>query len=124
MTVKECYDSLEADFSDIMNRLGSEETVRYFVVKFLSDGSFSDLRAALADGDMKRAFLAAHTLKGVAQNLGFTRLGDAASDMTEALRPLRAEPEGDARRKDAPVAVFRRVENEYARVAAAIRQIK
>ena len=124
MTVKECYDSLEADFSDMMNRLGSEETVRYFAVKFLSDGSFSDLRAALAAGDMKRAFLAAHTLKGVAQNLGFTRLGAAASDMTEALRPLRAEPEGDARRKDTPVAAFRRVENEYARVAAAIRQIK
>ena len=124
MTVRECYASMGADYEDVLNRLASEETVRYFAVKFLSDGSFSDLRAALASGDMKRAFLAAHTLKGIAQNLGFTRLGDAASVMTEDLRPLQAEPEGDARRKDAPVAAFRRVENEYARVAAAIRQIK
>lgn len=40
----------------------------------------------MAAGDAKEAFVAAHTLKGVSQNLGFDNLYEPAVVVTEALR--------------------------------------
>ena len=37
------------------------------------------LEAAMSAGDVQRAFRAAHTLKGLAANLGLVQLGQAAS---------------------------------------------
>ncbi len=42
-----------------------------FALKFLDDESMDKLEAAMAVGDAEEAFMAAHTLKGVSQNLGF-----------------------------------------------------
>ena len=40
----------------------------------------------MSAGDARRAFRAAHTLKGLAANLGLVQLWQAASALTEALR--------------------------------------
>lgn len=53
---------------------------------FLKDPSFAALDAALASGDYAAAFDAAHTLKGVAGNLGLTPLYDAVCSLVEPLR--------------------------------------
>ena len=50
------------------------------------DENLRKLGAALADGDLERAFLAAHTLKGVSRDLGFTPLFEAAAALSDALR--------------------------------------
>lgn len=60
--------------------------LRKFVGKYLADPTFGNLESAAAVQDWKGAFLAAHTLKGVAQNLGFDKLQRSASELTEALR--------------------------------------
>ncbi len=86
MTVQECYAALGGDYDDVMRRFRTEEKVRKFALMFLRDTSYSDLCAALAQGDAETAFRAAHTLKGVGQNLGFTALYQAASELTELLR--------------------------------------
>ena len=52
----------------------------------LSDGSFDRLSAAVAAGDGKAAFEAAHSLKGVLGNLSLTPLLEPASAITELLR--------------------------------------
>ena len=44
--------------------------VRRFALKFLQDDSFPNLKKALEAQDAPTAFRAAHTLKGVCQNLG------------------------------------------------------
>ena len=44
------------------------------------------LVAAIAAGDANGAFMSAHTLKGVSQNLGFDNLYEPAVAVTEALR--------------------------------------
>ena len=41
MTIEECYKNAGADYADVSRRLGSEETARYFALKFLNDGTFS-----------------------------------------------------------------------------------
>ena len=58
---------------------------------FLEDPGFHQLEDALARRDASAAFDAAHTLKGVAGNLGLTALYTALSALVEALRREQAE---------------------------------
>ena len=86
MDVKDIYEKTGGDYRDVVKRMGSEARVEHFVVRFLSDGSMRELDSAFGAGDIKRAFRSAHTLKGVALNLGFTELGKNAAALTEILR--------------------------------------
>lgn len=86
MTLKECYVSLNGDYDEVMGRLRSERLVQKFVLKFLNDGSYRLLLDSLAAGDRDEAFRAAHTIKGVCANLGFTSLLGSSEKLTEALR--------------------------------------
>ena len=49
MTVKECYESMEADFEGVIGRMGSEEMVKRFALKFLDDPSYSNLEKAIQE---------------------------------------------------------------------------
>lgn len=86
MSLKDCYRALEGDYEEVVGRLRSERMIQKFVLKFLNDGSFDTLCAALKDGNTEEAFRAAHTIKGVCQNLSFTKLGRSSNELTEALR--------------------------------------
>ena len=88
MDIRECYEALHGDFDQACARLMNERMVTRFVLKVPSDPSMQQLRDAVTAGDNERAFRAAHTLKGVAGNLAFTALYQAASNLTEQLRPL------------------------------------
>lgn len=86
MTVKECYEQMGADYEGVLGRLRSEVRIKKFAKKFLDDGSFRSLKDNLAQKNGEEAFRAAHTLKGVCQNLGFDNLYKASFDITEKLR--------------------------------------
>ena len=86
MTLKECYEALDGDYEGVVARFRGEALVMRFALRFLEDGSYRLLQDSLAGGDYETAFRAAHTLKGVCQNLGFTRLYESSSALTEALR--------------------------------------
>ncbi len=86
MTIRECYDALGGNYDDVMGRLRSERLVQKFVLKFCSDGSFDLLLRSLEEGNVQEAFRAAHTIKGMCQNLSFTRLERSATAITEVLR--------------------------------------
>ena len=86
MTIQECYTALEGDYEEVLSRLYSEALVKKFVGKFLADQSFQQLEGSLNAEDYDEAFRAAHTLKGVAQNLSFTKLYPSSHEITEALR--------------------------------------
>ena len=85
MTVKEAYEKLGGDYEGIIHRV-SESMILRLISMLLKDTSYSDICAGLEQKDYELAFRGAHTLKGVALNLGLTPLGDKASIMTEALR--------------------------------------
>lgn len=85
-TLKEAYEQMGADYSDVLKRLMNDALVARFAGKFLDDGSFATLKTSLEAGDAEQAFMAAHTLKGVCANLGFTNLYDSVYQITEALR--------------------------------------
>ena len=87
MTIQECYQQLGGDYAQVATRLPSVSLVTRFIGKFLDDGSYAELRRAMAEGRRADAFRAAHTLKGVCANLRFTMLKDSASALTGLLRP-------------------------------------
>lgn len=111
MTIQECYAALEGDYQEVLGRLYSEALVKKFVGKFLADQSFQLLESSLSAHNYEEAFRAAHTLKGVTQNLSFTKLYQSSHEITEALR---------TKEYDLAVQLFPKVEADYAQTAAAI----
>ena len=86
MNLKDCYLKFGGDFDEVLGRLRREQTVRKFVFKFLDDKSFSLFEASMVKKDYSDALRAVHTLKGICQNLSFTRLFESSSLVTNALK--------------------------------------
>lgn len=86
MTLQEFYARVGGDYAATLGRLPSEALVKKFILKYPADPSHDQLCESIAAQDWETAFRAAHTLKGVAQNLGMDRLYQAASTLCEAVR--------------------------------------
>ena len=112
--IQDAYNKVGADFDDVLRRFTSEVLIVRFSEKFLEDGSFEQLGEALRNDDVNVAFLASHTLKGIAQNMGFTGLYESSNALTEELR---AKPADLARAKE----LFAPLEAEYGKTAEALR---
>lgn len=93
MTVKECYQTIEADYEGVISRLLSDERVKKYLLKFLDDGEFHTLCSSLEQRNYQDAFRAVHNLKGLSQNLGISRLQHSSAVLADALR--NGEPEQD-----------------------------
>lgn len=65
---------------------GFEAMYLRFVAMIPDEPSFDKLRSAIDEGDLRAAFEAAHTLKGVTGNLSLTPLYDKVCAVTELLR--------------------------------------
>lgn len=115
MTVKECYEQMQGNYEEVLGRLGSEAMVLKYAKKFLADESCRELTAAMEAKDYAEAFKHVHNLKGVCLNLAFTGLCESSAELCDALRS--GEPVGDVE------GMFSRVEEDYARVIAAIQQL-
>lgn len=73
--------------SEVMERFVNDEAFYLTCLcAFMTDSSFSDLKAALDNHDFKAAFQSAHTLKGVSANLGLKSLYRAICELVEPLR--------------------------------------
>ena len=90
---EDCYRRIGADYQDVLRRLGTEERVRRFLIKFPEDTCYADLRRALTEGNGEEAFRAAHSLKGICMNLGFSSLYRSVNALTEELRSGQIRPE-------------------------------
>ncbi len=111
--VQDAYTTLGTDYNDVLKRLMNEQLIVRFLKTFLDDASFVNLREALDEDDVKAAFMAAHTLKGVCQNLGLSNLFTPINELTELLRTESlegAEP------------LFKEVELEYNKTISVLKQ--
>lgn len=78
--------------------INSEDLYVKFLGKFLNDPSFAEIKPYMEAGDNENALKSTHTLKGVAGNLGLTKLYDIAADMVVKYRagdPAAAEARYD-----------------------------
>jgi len=87
MTVKEFYEKVGANYSEVLERLMNDALVSKFIKKFAEDDSvYKQLESSIAAGDYETAFRASHTLKGVVLNLSLTNLATPLIELTEDLR--------------------------------------
>ena len=114
MTLQEFYAQIGGNYADTVRRLCNESLVMRFVKKYPANPSMDELRTAISQQDWETAFRAVHTLKGVAQNLGFDRLYAVSFPLTEALRG--AKPLTDP-------SLFAAVEAVHNETVAAIAQL-
>lgn len=115
METRECYQEIGSDYDALLSRLGSEAIIRKFAIKFLKDTSYQTLERALAEKNVEEAFRAAHTLKGVCVNLGFDKLYEVSSALTEKLR---------AGELDGSDVLFEKVKEQYAITVSAIEKLQ
>lgn len=116
MSLEAFYESAGGNLADVRARFLTDERIQKFLGYFFQDTSYDDLRSALAAGNSEEAFRAAHTLKGVSRDMGFTDLGEAASTVTEALRPA---PDGASQPTSAADSLIPEVERAYLRIMTA-----
>ena len=114
MELKEVYEKIGGDYDDVVRRLMGEKLVRKFLLKFLDDKSCADLERTLSEGDYKEAFRAAHTLKGVCLNLGFTELYKVSAELTEVLRGRETAGSDE---------LYAQVKEQYTTLTDAIREL-
>ena len=116
MRIEECYQDMGGDYADVSTRLPSPKLIHRFVLKFLEDKSYETLCDAMESGSREASFRAAHTLKGVCANLGFARLQESASALTEILRPE------EAAIPESAFALLEQVRGDYQLTVDAIRR--
>ena len=115
MNLKECYEALGGDYESVLGRLRSDRMITKFCLKFLDDKSCENLVEAVGRKDAETAFRAAHTIKGICQNLSFDRLYESSHAVAECLRSGAWD--------EAAVAMTERVKEDYQVTADAIRQL-
>lgn len=91
----ENYAAIIAELVDVA-KLNKEETLdRFmdnealymkFLVKFLEDATYNNLVASIKADDHGQSQRCAHTLKGLASNLGLNELSGIASEMTDRFK--------------------------------------
>lgn len=115
MKLKEMYDQLESNWEEVVGRFaGNEKLLLKFTKKFQTDLSYSNLCDAVEKEDHDQILLHAHTLKGVALNLGFDCLGKEAA---KVVKDVREEKYGDI------PADFLRTKEEHEKVIQLLSQL-
>ena len=109
--LEKLYSEGDGDYQNVLGRMKTPERVTKFLGFFVKDPTYDTLKTSIDSQDWDSAFRAAHTMKGVASDMGFLKLSKAASDVTEEFRAQRYE-EG--------VALMPEVDELYAKATEAI----
>ena len=84
------YINLEEGMKRMMNKA---KFYAKMLTKFKDDTNLNILEEALACGDMEKAQVAAHTIKGVAANLSLTELFNQSLDVETQIKGKSLKPE-------------------------------
>lgn len=114
LTLRECYLLAGESYDDLLSRLGCDEKIIYNAVKeFMLDLHYIRLLRAIENRDTETAFKAAHTMKGISANLGFTKMYSAFSLVTEELRSGNIEKAAE---------LMTRATDEYQKIIAILKR--
>ncbi|WP_251197579.1 Hpt domain-containing protein [Anaerotardibacter muris] len=109
--VEALYQVTGGDYEGVVARLRNNDRIAKFVTMFADDPSYQNLISNMESQNWEEAFRAAHTLKGVARDMGFIVVSENASEVCEALR---------ANNPDLAKELLPALQEEYTRVAEAI----
>lgn len=98
---------LGINIEQVLNRFcNNEALLRRFICKFPQEKTYQSFKDAFLSADLKLAEQHAHTLKGIAANLGFEALCEKCSVMVAELRGARSCLDNK----------FEAINKEYARI--------
>lgn len=87
MNLQELYNKIDSDYTIVLARFCNEESLlNRFVRSFPADPTYQSLADAVMSNNNAGIEIQAHTLKGVAGNLGFNKLQDACSEVVSCIR--------------------------------------
>ena len=115
MTIEQVYKNMDSDYASVKDRLQNDALIEKFLIKFLADESYANISKNLEAQNLEEAFRAAHTLKGVCQNLGLDRLYKSSYEVTEALRKGK---------NDVTPEMMEKLESDYDVTVASIRELQ
>ena len=115
MELKEFYAAAEGDYNDTLTRLMKDERILKYLRLFPQNDDYAELSANLEKPDYESAFRNVHTIKGMALNLGLTKLATVSSVLCEELR--QGPPKIDITQMAADV------KNEYEKVIKLIAEL-
>lgn len=95
MNIQEFYSAIQEDYQLLTKRLPSPRLIDKFVRKFPAAISVEALQQAYQSSDKTEAAEIAHTLKGVALNLEFTKLASLADELCVMLRTDPDNPQAE-----------------------------
>lgn len=108
------YESLSINHDETLRRFSGHEGIFLkFLKKFPDEPTFAELKTAAGENDFAKIETAAHTLKGIAGNLGITSVFDASSELVNAVR---------AKEYDKVPALFENLSQIYDNICNIIRQ--
>ncbi len=116
MNVQDTAKAKGWDLEGTLRRFGgSQMMLERFLKKFPQDPTFGKLEEAAEQGDLPGIETAAHTLKGIAGNLGLTALYEGCSSLVAAVRA------GETQRVPG---LWETVRAEYQAAVSAVAQIE
>jgi len=87
MDLCKALDLLTEEKDELLERVENNEALlKKLFIKFTKDTAITEIENALADNDMKQLENAAHKLKGLSGNLGFTRLKEMCASLVDDLK--------------------------------------
>ena len=87
MTIIEFWDELGIDKDEVSARfVGNMDLAAKCTMKYIDDNTFYELQTAMAEQNYSGIEIAAHTLKGVAGNLGFSEIQKIGQRMVDNVR--------------------------------------
>lgn len=115
MTIQECYIQFGGDYQGTLTRLMKEDIIEEYLRRFPKSTDVSVLEDELNQKHYASAYRCAHKLKGVALNLGLTRLDRACDVLCEEIHYEDPQQE--------PSKLLDEVREAYTEICDAIRQL-
>ncbi len=110
--------AIGVDTETALNRfMGNINLYTKFLHKFPADDNFAKLKASIDNKDKDGAFMAAHTVKGVAANLGLDSFSKEIEKLVEIFRGVQSYPENE----DIDV-IYAMAEEKYNEICSVIRK--
>lgn len=87
MTVTEFYVATNGDYKDAKARIPKPERLLRFIKMFAENDDYPAMMNAIRERNWLSAFRHIHNLKGMALNLGFSKLSKSGTELCESIRP-------------------------------------
>lgn len=86
MKLKECYESIGANYEEVVSRLMSDDRVKKYLERFADSNDLDKIVRCVEAKNFEDGYRNAHTLKGLCLNLGITRLQAVCEVLCEAIK--------------------------------------